>query len=283
MILVTGATGNVGGELIRILCAADAATRALVRSPEKADALRGYDCELATGNFDDPPSIVAALRGVDALFLASPAGPRQVELESTVLEVAQRAGVRIVKLAIIGWDAGGMGRIADSHARIIERLAATGLRYTVLAPNDYMQTLLVQAATVQEAGVLALPHGDGAVSSVDARDVAAVAAHVLGSDAHDGASYIVTGPESLTRQQVAERLARLLGKDVHYVAAEPAQAKQGMIAAGMDEWMVDGLLELAIGYRDGRGARVTDEVRKATGHDARPWQQFLADHRAAFA
>src|SRR4051795_11605521 len=100
MILVTGATGNIGGELISLLCRHGTGVRALVRSPERGDNLRGYDCEVAVGDFRDRRSLERALAGVDRVLLVSPAGPEQVEWESTAIEVmAAGSQPHVVKIA----------------------------------------------------------------------------------------------------------------------------------------------------------------------------------------
>src|SRR3954471_3073962 len=105
MILVTAATGNVGGELVTALCRAGREIRALVRSPEKADNLRGYDCDIAVGDFADPESLEEALEDVDRVFLASPAVPEQPDLEGAVIDaVVRTGGAHVVKLAIEGWQ-----------------------------------------------------------------------------------------------------------------------------------------------------------------------------------
>ncbi len=283
MILVCGATGTVGSEVLRLLCESSVPTRALVRSPEKADALRGYDCEAAIGDYDHAASLDAALTGAEAVFVASPASQQQVVQESAVIDAAGRAGARVVKLAAAGWAAATTGRLAAGHRQVIDYLAASGVPYAVLSPNDYLQNLLRSAAQIQADGVLALPVGDAALASVDARDVAAVAVHLLTSGGHDGASYQLSGPEALTKAQVAERMSAVLGKPVRYVDADPAEARAGMLGLGMDEWLVDGLMELYAAYRAGFGATVTDEVRKATGRDARTVEDFLTDYRSAFA
>lgn len=284
MILVTGATGTVGSDVLRALCVdASVPTRGLVRSPERADDLRGYDCEIAIADYDDAESLDRALVGVDAVFLAAPSGPEQVEQEEAVVDAAARAGARVVKLASLGWDVGGYGRLVDAHARVIEHLRASGLPHTILAPGDFLQNLFALAASIQESSVLALPAGDAPVSSVDARDVAAVAAHVLTSEGHDGAAYVITGPEALTKSEVAQRLSKVLSRDVTYVDADPAQVRRAMLAGGLDEWRADGLLELYEAVRAGKLSAVTDEVRKATGRPARGIDDFLQDHRNVFA
>lgn len=284
MILVTGATGNVGGALIRQLCSSGAPVRALVRSSERGDTLRGYDCEIAIGSYEDPTSMRAALRDVERVFLVAPAGEGMADLEITALEAVRAAqpDVHVVLLAASGVDGSGGGRFLDEHRRAVQHLRDSGLTGTVLAPGTFMQNLLSQAGSVQEHGVLAVPAGDAAISHVDVRDVAAVAAHVLTSDGHDGATYTVTGPEALTYAEVAAQLSEVLGREVSYVDAPPQDARAAMVGAGLPAWLADGLLELNEAHRAGHSAAVTDEVEKATGRPARPLRQFLTEHAAAF-
>ena len=282
MILVCVATGTVGSEVVRSLCGSGQPTRALVRSPGKADAMRGYDCETAIGNYDDAASLDAAFAGTDAVFVVSPPGEQQVLMETAAVDAATRAGARVVKLAALGWQTGAIGRLGDVHRQIVDYLAASGLPYSVLAPNDYLQNLLQSAAQIQSAGVLALPLGDAAVASIDARDVAAVAVHLLTAGGHDRASYDLTGPQALTKTEVARRMSVILGREVRYVDADPAEARAGMLDVGMDEWLVDALMELYAAYRAGYGSQVTDEVRKATGREPRSVDDFVADYRRAF-
>ena len=285
MILVTGATGTVGSALIEQLCGSGVPTRALVRSPERADSLRGYDCETAVGDLGDPASLGAALRGVDAMFLLSPPGPDQVALENSALDAAEQAGVRVVKLGVIHVDSetNPGGRFIDNHRQVLERLRSGNSAWTVLAPNDYMQNALQVAGLVQERAMLPRLPAEAAVSSVDARDIAAVAAHVLTSEGHEGRVYTVTGPEALTGEQVAERFSQALGREIAHVDTTPDQMRAALTGAGVPEWTVGGLLELDEGYRSGAFAVVTDEVDKGAGRAARTWMDFATDHRNAFA
>lgn len=284
MILVTGATGTVGSEVVSQLCSAGAPVRALVRTPERADTLRGYDCEVAVGDYDDPGSLDAAMAGVDRVFLVAPPGEGLAIQEGRVIAAAQRAGgVHVVKLGALGADEGGFGRFVDEHVVSLGGLQASGLPYTVIAPNAFMHDLLQYAAAVQERQELALPGGQAAVSLVDAADVAAVAAHVLTSDGHEGASYPVTGPEALTWNEVAVALSRVTGREVRYVDLPPEEARRRLLEAGTSPWQADALLELYAAWREGKAAKVTDEVRRATGRPATPLADFLDRHRSAFA
>lgn len=284
MILVTGATGTVGGYLVQQLCGQSHPVRALVRSQEKADSLRGYDCETAIGSYEDAPSLHRALEGVDRLFLLSAGGEQMAEQELVMVRAVQRAHaqVRVVKLAAAGVDGPGDSRFLRAHSTAIQALKEAGIATTVLAPSSFMQNFLMWAGSVQEQGSFFLPAGDAAISHVDARDVAAVAAHVLTSEGHEGATYTVTGPEAVTYQQVAQTLSSLLDKPVQYVDVPPAAAREAMTGGAVPEWVADGLLELFEIYRSGAAAGVTDEVHKATGRPARSVADFLHDHLSAY-
>lgn len=283
MILLTGATGNVGSHLLQILCRDGHPVRALVRSSEKADNLRGYDCETAVGSFEDPPSLHRALAGVDRVFLLSRAGEHMAEQEKAVVDAiaAAHGQARVVKVAAAGYEHGGIA-LAEQHGAVVAHLRASGLPTTVLAPTSFMQNMLTWAGSISERGQFAAPAGAAAISHVDARDVAAVAAHVLTSDGHEGASYTVTGAEALTYAQVAERFTAALGKPVSYVDVPPEAAREAMVAAGMQSWLADALVELNGVYRTGAAVGTTDEVEKATGRPARSVETFLQDHLAAF-
>ena len=284
VILLTGATGNVGGALVSRLSTAGEPVRALVRSRERGDNLRGFDVDLAVGSYEDESSLRVALEGVDRVFLLSPGGERMAEQELALVRQATGSGVRVVKLAAAGVDAPGGSpvRFNQQHRQVVQALADSGLPTTVLAPGSFMQNLLRQAGSVQEQGVLRTAVGSGAVSHVDVRDVAAVAAHVLTSDGHEGRTYTITGPEALTYDQVAETLGRVLGREVRHEVVSPEQSREAMLAAGVPAWNVEGLLELEELYRSGAADTVTDEVEKATGTPARPLEEFLSEHAAVF-
>ena len=286
MILVTGATGTVGGALVSRLSSAGAPVRALVRTRERGDNLRGFDVDLAVGDYDDPEALRLAVRGVERVFLVTRPGPRMAEQELAVVRAVQEEApqAQVVKLAAAGVDADDPPpvRFLAAHRQVVGGLADAGLATTVLAPTSFMQNLLGQAASVQDQGVLYGAAGDGALAHVDARDVAAVAAHVLTSDGHVGATYTLTGPEALTYAQVAEAFSAVLGRQVRYVDVEPEALREQLVAGGWDEWVAGGMQELSEHYR--RGAeRPTDEVEKATGRRARGLEQFVTEHRGVFA
>jgi uncharacterized protein YbjT (DUF2867 family) len=280
VILVTGATGTVGGYLVRALCKEGAPVRALVSSPERADVLRGYDCGTAVGRYEDPRAMHQALQDVDRVFLVSPASARSAELEGAVLDAVRRAGgAHVVKLAAAGVDQPDRdGRFLEQHRAVVAQL--DGLPHTVLAPHGFLQNLVGSAAAVQERGELPSLVGPAAMSFIDARDVAAVAAHVLSGTGHDGATYTLTGPRAVTYADIAAALSERLGREVRAVDITPQEYRTQ--AEGQDPWVVEGLLELSEVYRSGGASVVTDEVQQATGSPGRTLENFLDDHLSAF-
>lgn len=282
MILVTGATGTVGGALVGALSRGQVPVRALVRSPERGDDLRGYDCELAIGDFADPASLRRAVRGVEAVFLISPISPEQPAWEGAVLDAAAAAPTppRVVKVAALGYEE-LPGLIGENHRQIVSQLRASGLAHTVLAPNAFFQNLLGAAAALS-TGRWPTPGGAAPVSMIDARDVADVAAHLLQTGGHEGASYELTGPAALSGDQVCTAISAALDRPVRRVALSAPEFTETLAAAGTAAPLAPALLALYAWQDGGAAAAVTDEVTRATGRPARSLAAFLGDHRSAF-
>ncbi|MEU7745544.1 NAD(P)H-binding protein [Nonomuraea sp. NPDC049158] len=280
MIVVTGATGTLGAPLVRGLRERGVPTRAISRttaSPEPG-------IQWVTADLDDMSTLVAAYADADAVFLVTPVHPRMARFARNVIEAAVRGGnrPRIVLLAAAGLDQNVRGvRFLNAHAEGLAALRASDLPYTVLAPNGFFQNLLTMAGAIR-AGTLAAPAGDAAISFVDARDVADVAAHVLTTDGHDRATYTLTGPQSLTHAEIAGQLGAVAGSTVRYSALSPEQARDQLTAAGLDPWRVDGLIELYGFYASGHAAAVSDDIERLLGRAPRSLAEFAADHRQAF-
>ena len=283
-ILVTGSTGTVGSLLVKKLGAAGVRARALVRSLEKAVGIEKLGLEAAVGDFGKPETLGPALEGIESVFLLSAPEERQAELQNNLVRAARDAGVRhIVKLSAIGvggeLDAITLGRI---HRETEEEIERSGVAYTHLRPNGFMQNSFIFAETIKSRGAFYAPFGDAKVSHVDARDVASVAFHALTEDGHEGKAYEITGPEALSYHDMARELSSALGREVEYVEVPIEVARAGMVGGGMPEWTADALVELFNFYKDGRADRVRDTVREVTGRDPITFAQFAKDYAQAF-
>ncbi|AEW99651.1 aerobic azoreductase (plasmid) [Streptantibioticus cattleyicolor NRRL 8057 = DSM 46488] len=279
MILVTGATGNVGSEAVRLLAARRHPTRALVRDPARASAVDGV--EIAVGDFGRPDTLDAALCGVDTVVLVTPSVPEQ---EIAVIDSALRQGVRhIVKITNHKAAADSPVDRRRDHARIEAHLKATGLGHTLLAPNLYMQNLLAVAPAVKETAGFVMSAGDGRFGMIDARDVAATAAAVAAAPSgHAGRTYLLTGPELITFGDVARALTDVLGHPVAYRRISPDEHRAAMIRAGVPEPVAASNAQVFGLIAEGDAAWLSDDVASVTGERPRDLRTFLTEHVAAF-
>ena len=283
MILVTGATGTTGSEVVRQLAERGASVRAFVRSADKAAAIQDVAGEIAVGDMAAPETLDAAMVGVERVFLLSPVDPRQVELQGNVIAAAERAGVEhVVKMAALGTSAESPITIARMHAETEARLEASGMAFTHLHPHLFMQSFLGYAPTIKSDGAFYAPMKDGALSMVDARDIAAVAAAALTEEGHAGRVYDITGPEALSFADAAAKLSTAIGKPVRYVDVPPAAAREAMLGSGMPEWLVDDLLRLMDVFSAGLAAEVTTAVADVAKVEPRTFDRFVRDHARFF-
>jgi uncharacterized protein YbjT (DUF2867 family) len=285
-ILLTGATGKTGGATARAL-AADAGVkgrvRALVRNAEKAAPLAAAGIELVVGDVADPETLRRALVGVERALLVMPNRERQLDLEKQFVDLAKAAGVRhVVKMSSAEAVPGVKAAIPKIHVASEDYIKASGLAWTMLKPNFYMQNLLASARGIAGQGVLALPCGNGKTAMADTRDVGAVAAKVLTGDGHAGKSYELTGPELLTFADVAARLSEILGKPVRYVDQPMAEYHAILSRVLPDRWHADAVCELFGDIAHGGLDHTSDTVARILGRPPTSLSQFIRDHLAAF-
>jgi uncharacterized protein YbjT (DUF2867 family) len=283
MILVTGAGGTVGSEVLKQLREQGAKVRAAFNNPEKAERARKQGIETAVIDFADRASIAKALQGVDKVFLLGPTVPNQSQLENNVVEEAKKAGVKhIVKLSVLGAPDEKF-KLAKWHRAVEKNIESSGLPYTFLRCNEFMQnTINYYLPTIKSDGAFYLPTKDSKNSAVDVRDIAAVAVKALTASGHENKTYDLTGPEALSHEQVAQKLSSAAGKQIKYVDIPPAAYKEGAVAAGFPDWYVDLLLDLYAFYVAGGAQRVSKDVESVTGRRARSFDEFARDHAQAF-
>lgn len=282
MILVTGATGKVGQEVVRQLAAADVPARALVREPAGASHIRIPGIEVVVGDLGKPDTLGAAFSGVDRVFLASSVAPNQVELQANALAAALRAGVqRIVKISVAGGPDAGT-QIGRWHWTTEKQIEAAGIGFTFLRPTLFMQQMCVYAPAIAATGTFSAPMGTGEVAIVDTRDVAAVAVRALTEDAHDRRIYDLTGPEAISHDAMADAISQAIGRPVSYVHLPPEYARKQLIAGGMPRWLVEDMIVLSASFREGYGAGVTGTVLEVTGERPRTFHQFARDYAHVF-
>lgn len=277
MILVTGATGNVGRPLVGLLSEVGFPFRAFVRDPAQARAALGPAVELAEGDFAEPATLDAALGGVDRMFLLS----GNSELETGAVETAVRAGVgRVVKQSALGV---GLDP-PPFHRRIEVALEGSGLGFTHLRPTAFMQTLAAYLpALIDNNGTFRLPAGGGRVAWVDTRDISAMAFRTLTEDGHEGEAYPITGPETLSMAEVAEKLSVATGRPIRFEDVPPDAARELMVQKGLPAPFAEFLIAFYGLVRDGATDFVTQTAPRVTGSPGRTFDAFAEEHASAFA
>jgi uncharacterized protein YbjT (DUF2867 family) len=280
MILVPTA-GKVGSEASRLLGSQRVPVRVIVRNAEKAAALASDGIDVFKGDLEDASSVDAAMEGVTSVVLVTQPVVRQ---ELNVIDSAARAGVEhVVKITTKASADSPIAR-RRNHAEIERALIASGLGYTLLRNNAYMQNFLMMAPGIAEADSFSTATGDGRVGHVDVRDVAAVAAKIAASpSAHAGKTYWPTGPEVLSGTDVAAVLSKVLGRTITFHPLTFEEQRQAMLAVGLPESVADDNATAVAMMADGDCDYVTDDVLSILGRPARSFEQFAADFATAFS
>ena len=297
-LLISGATGNIGSELTKLLSQRGIAFRAMVREPAAAAALAALPgahskgtgspgsslAQVIAGDFDDPASLDRALAGVERAFLVTPSTAESEARQLAFVAAAQRAGVRhVVKLSQWAADAASPVRFLRYHAVVESALKASGMAYTFLRPNLFMQGLLGFRDMILAKGAFFAPAGTAAISAIDVRDIAAAAAAALTEPGHEGKTYDLTGPAALTHTEMAALLSIAIDRKIAFVDVPEGAMRDALVGLHMPAWQADGLIEDYAHYRHGEAAEVASGVRDATGQAPRSFADFARDYAGVFA
>jgi uncharacterized protein YbjT (DUF2867 family) len=281
VILVTGATGKVGRNVVSQLLEAGRAVRALTRDPASAGLPDG--AEVVRGDLADPAGLDAALDGVEAVFLVWPTLAADHAAPETLAAIAAHAR-RVVYLSANGVpdDPGAPSEgIIGSHALIERLIERSGTRWTFLRPSGFASNTLGWAAQIRAEGVVRAPFGATARSLIHERDIAAVAVRALTEDGHDGARHVLTGPATLTQAEQAQAIGAAIGRPVRFEELPAEAAREQMLAAWGDAALVDGMLAAWARMAE-VPEPVTNTVAEITGTPARTFGEWAADHAADF-
>jgi uncharacterized protein YbjT (DUF2867 family) len=279
MILITGATGHIGKELIPLLLETNQSLRVLVRDEKKVTNLDSR-IERAIGDLNNPASLLAAMESVKKVFLVT----LETQQDINVVEAAKRAEVQqIVKLSTLEATEHKI-KVGRWHREREELIRTSGLDWTFLRPGMFMSNSIEWwADSIKGQGSVFFPGGKkGKVAPVDPRDVAAAAAVALTQPGHSGQGYELTGSELFTIGEMVQVISHLLGKPIQYVDIPPIAAKLFMLKSGMDKVLVNALMEMLASLRKNEGAIVTDTVQRVTGNPPRTFEAWCCEHLQAF-
>jgi uncharacterized protein YbjT (DUF2867 family) len=279
-VLVTGATGNIGREVLRALADRGVAVRAGARTPSRVEARPGVTPTLL--DYDQPDTFAAAFDGVDGLaLLMPPFSPADELMQARMLvDAARKAGVQhIVKLSVMSADANPQ----SAHRQAELYIEESGIAYTHLRPNFYMQNFNMYYADDVRRGEIYLPAGDGKQSLVDSRDVGDAFAVVFTTPGHQQSAYNLTGAEALDHYEIAAILSRALSRDVTYVAPSADEYRETMQAKGVPEAQIESIIALYDGIvARGWAATIAPELGQLLGRTPRSFEQYAQDYAHLF-
>jgi len=279
-VLVTGATGNTGSLLVPQLLQADVDVRVFVRDEAKAKQYKDSGAEVVVGDLDKPGTILPAVKDVDKIYLLTWNGETQLQQAKNVIEAAKQSGnPHIIRHSMWGSE---NSRIIKQGYQIDEMIKSSGLPWTILKPTFYMQNTMMAAQTVTSNGVIYWDMKDGKLGTIDVRDIADSAFAVIIGEGHEGKSYILTGPEAVSFNDIAETFSRVLDKDVKYVNVPGEASFQAMVGMGIPEWIAHGYAELSEGFSNNFANSTTKNVEILTGHPARSFEEFANDFAQVF-
>ena len=279
-ILVTGATGNVGGQVVFQLLDTGASVRALVRDLDSGGLPDGV--EVVRGDLSAPDTLDAPLEGVETVFLVWPF--LTVEAAPAVLDAVKRHARRIVYLSSMGVR-DDLERQADPinqfHADMERLIEQSGLEWTFLRPSGFATNTLGWAEQIRADGVVRAPYGSMTRSVIHERDIASVAVRALADDGHAGAMHVLSGPEVLTQVEQVQAIGEAIGQPLRFEELSRETARQGMIAAWGDPSTVDGMLDAGAAFVM-QPERVTSTVEEVTEAPAHTFRQWVTDHADDF-
>ncbi|WP_369173558.1 NAD(P)H-binding protein [Streptomyces sp. R28] len=282
MILVTGATGTIGSEVVRQLAARGEKVRALTRDPAAARVPSGV--ETAPGHHRDRASVEEAMAGADAAFLVGVFGPDDAEHDRGLVEAARAAGVRrIVKLSSIGTGDPRLGGFGTWHLPGEEAVRASGLEWTVLRPSSFASNTLAWAQAVRDGTPAPNLMSDGEQGVVDPRDVSEAAVTALLDPRHTGRTYTLTGPETISAGDQAVVLKEILGRPVELLQLTGSQRREQLLGAGLGAAYADSLMAGARFIEAGGNAVVTEDLPQLLGRPARTYREWARDNQELFA
>jgi len=280
-VLVTGATGNTGSLLVPALLNAGIDVRIFVRDEAKAEPLKDLGAEVVLGDLDQPETISPAVKNIDKIYLLTWNGETQLQQAKNVINAAKDArNPHIIRHSMWGPE---NSRIIKQGYEIDEIIKSSGLPWTILKPTFYMQNTMMAAQTISSNGVIYWDMKDGKLGMIDVRDIAESAFAAITGDGHESKSYILTGPEAISFNDVAKTFSNVLDKEVKYVNVPGEASLQAMVGLGVPEWIAKGYLELSEGFSENFANSTTKNVEILTGHPARSFDQFVQDFAQVFS
>ena len=278
-ILITGATGNVGGALLPLLAQSE---HHIFAGSSRGGKIGGVEGRCI--DFLNVPALTKAFRGMDTVFVVIPLHPKMIEMAANVATAAKAAGVQhIVRVSGAGADPASPIAVARVQGLADQHLSESGIACTFLCPKNFMQNFVQYYAKMIRDGALYSSQGEGKIAFIDVRDIAAVAkAVILNPEQHAQKSYVLTGPQALTNAEVLALIDAHTGKHTQYVTIPEEAAVSAMQQMGMPPFVVEVMSSLNQIIAAGYVADMTDVVQRVTGHAPRSFEAFVEENGTAW-
>jgi uncharacterized protein YbjT (DUF2867 family) len=284
-ILVTGATGTIGKQVVRALRERGLAVRAGARTPESLQDLKALGADTVRIDWDDSASLTAAFAGVDRVFLLTPFVEDDLPYVKAALAAARAAGVSfILRMSAAGADPDAPAALPRHHGQGENLVKDSGIRWAVIRPNFFQDNFVnFQSGSIKAQGAFYGAGGEGKTAYVSSVDVGASAAAILAEpDKHAGQTYLLTGPEAVSDGEAARLIGAVSGRQVNFVNLASDDLATGIRSQGAPEWQVQALLFLEYVKANGWASAVSPAVQQITGRPPENLRSFLERSKASF-
>jgi (4-alkanoyl-5-oxo-2,5-dihydrofuran-3-yl)methyl phosphate reductase len=281
MILITGATGNVGSELVKQLFAKGESLRVVTRDESKVAHL-DPNIERFVGEISSEATADRALDGVNRIFMFPLIIEQNNQSNNLLLSRAKKAGVKqVVMLSSLGAEM-GTSKIGELHKEKEQLVEKSGIAWTFIRPGAFMSNAFRWEPTIKAQGKVFSPTGNGKVAPISPRDIATALAVALTSAGHEGKIYLLTGPELLSAPEQVAILSRAIGKSIQCVDVPVSAATEQFSKTGAPWFLVDGLRQLWEGIKEGKSEVQTKDLEYLTSSKGESFESWCIQHRDKF-
>ena len=279
MILLTGVTGNTGGATAKELVARGVPFRAFVRDESKVADLEAAGVELVVGDLANRDTVATALQGIEKATLILPNDENQQAMETQFIDLAVEAGVNhVIKMSSYEAREEATSPIPVAHFAVEQHLRNSGVGWTMIRPNFFMQNFLGSGASIKSKNQFTMPMGNGVTVMIDCRDIGAAIAEVLTGQGHVGQSYDISGPEKLSFYDVADRFSEVLGRKIEYIDEDPQAFRERVAPFMRSEWHLNAVCHLFSEIVDGVvEPEITTTFHDLVGREPVTLNQFIQD------
>ncbi len=277
-VVVFGATGQVGRQVVRELLLLGVRPRIYTRNPAQAEALFDRTVTVVSGDFENAAALKRATRNVDSVFLASPLEPRQVTWQANMVEAAKETAPLVVKLSGLATFPGSYVDSGRWHAETEAAIRAAELPHVFLHPYFFLQNLAKAVPPALRSGVLGTNMAEARIAPIDVRDIGAVAARLLtGQVNRTGTTLRLTTAETFTYASLAARLSELSGHAIAIEERSDGQFRRGLADVGLPDWHIEILLQFSRAFREGLGAQLSHDVEDVLERSPRLVGDYLQE------